>query len=199
MAERAGCLVEFGFRPRVGFEKFRRMILGPQLCVRAVALLATERQLDLTVAHQAICHLRHVRAADSIRGIDAAVTSQTRIRVVQLRTKIARRRQVLSRVDGLSDERRHVAELQVFFVAEVHEARLRRQLNGDALMTGPARRGRRQVVVLHASTVRDRSVAARAVGLQLQMDAVGEWRRACASTQHPGQHCDATYELQLPL
>jgi hypothetical protein len=35
-------------------------------------------------------------------------------------------------------------------------------------------------------------VAARAVRLQLQVDAVGEWRRACASTQHPGQNRDAT-------
>ena len=175
------------------------MIRRPQLCARAVALLATKRQLDFAVAHQAILHLRHVCAAHGLRRIDSAVTSQACIRAVQVRANIAGRRKVLARIDSLRDERRHVAELHVFFMAETREACLGRRGNGDAFMTRPAHRGRRQIVVLHASAMRDRGMAARAVGLQLQVDAMRERRRACACTQRPGQNCYAGCELQLPL
>ena len=142
------------------------MIRRPQFCARAVTLLTTERQFDLAVAHQAIRHLRHVCAAHGIRGIDTAVTSQACIRAVQVRAKIAGRRQVLSRIDGPRDERRHVAKLQVFFVAEMHEACLRRRRDGGAFMTRLTYRRQRQIVVLHASTMRNRDVTTGAVGLQ---------------------------------
>ena len=175
------------------------MIRGPQLCSSAMTLLATERQLDLTVAHQAIRHLRHVYAADGVRGIDAAMARETGIRAVQLRAKIARGREVLAHVDRLRDNRGHVAELQVFFMAEMRQARLRRRRNRDAFMTRLAYRRRRQIVVLNASAMRDRGMASGAVGLQLQMHAVGERRSVSACAQQTRQNGYAAYELQLPL
>ena len=87
------------------------MIRGPQFCSGAVTLLATERQLDLTVAHQAIRHLRQVCPAHGVRSIDAAVAGKASIRAVQLRAKIAGWRQILARVDSLRDDGRYVAEL----------------------------------------------------------------------------------------
>ena len=183
----------------MGFEKFRRVVGGPQPCARAVALLATERQFDLAVAHQAIRHLRHVRAAHGIGGIDPTVAGQACIRAVQVLAKIARRRQVLSRVDGPRDERRNVAELQVLFVVEMHGACLRRRPNRHALMTRPAHRGRRQVVILHPSAMRDRAMAARAIRLQFQVNAVRERRRAGAGTQYPCENRNTDFELQFAL
>lgn len=175
------------------------MIRGPQLRAGTVALLATERQLDLAVAHQAVRHLGHVCAADGIRGIDAAVASETCIRPVQLRANIAGGRQVLARVESPRDDGRSVAELQMLLVAEMHEKRLRRRRNGDALMTLLAHRGRRQIVVLNASTMRHRGVTARAVGLQLQVDAMRERRRASGCGQRNSQNRDSPCEIQLRL
>ena len=141
------------------------MIRRPQLCAGTVALLATERQLDLVVAHQAIRHLREICAADGIRGVDAAMAGETCIRAVQLRAKIPGGRKVLARVDSPRDDGRCVADLQMLLVAEMHQKRLRGRRNGDAFMTLPAHHGRRQIVVLNASATRDRGVTARAVGL----------------------------------
>ena len=175
------------------------MIRRAQFCAWAVTLLATERQLDFVVTHQASRHLRHVYAADGVRGIDAAMARETGIRAVQLRAKIARGREVLARVDRLRDNRGHVAELQVFFVAEMRETCLRGQRNGDAFMARLAYRGRRQIVVLNPSAMRDRGVATGAVRLQFQVDAMRERRCARACTQRPRQNRDGAYELQLAL
>jgi hypothetical protein len=169
------------------------MIGRTELCVGAVALLTTERKLDFAVAHQAIRHLRHVCAADGVRGIDTAMAGETCIRAIQLRAKIAWGRQVLSRVDGFRDEGRHVAEQQVFFVAEMREACLRRRRNRDAFVAWLAGWGQRQVVVLNASAMRDRGVATGALGLELQVDAVGERRRVSACAQGSGQNRYAAY------
>jgi hypothetical protein len=72
----------------------------------------------------------------------------------------------LARVDSPRDDGRCVAKLQMLLVAEMHQERLRRRWNGGALMTLPAHCGRRQIVVLNASAMRDRGVTTRAVGLQ---------------------------------
>jgi hypothetical protein len=175
------------------------MIRGPQLRAGTVALLATERQLDLAVAHQAVRHLGHVCAADGIRGINAAVAGKTRIRPVQLRANIAGGRQVLARVESSRNDGRCVAELQMLLVAEMHEKRLRRRRNRDALMTLPAHRRRRQIVVLNASAMCDRGMTARAVGLQFQVDAVGKRRRTPGRGERKSQNRDSPYELQLRL
>src|SRR5437762_8863795 len=97
------------------------MIGGPQLGVWAVAAFTTERQLDFVVTNQAIRHLRQVRAANRIRCFDAAVARQARVRSVQMPAYIACWRKILAAVDGLGDDGRDVAELQVLFVAEVRK------------------------------------------------------------------------------
>ena len=105
------------------------MVGRPQFRADAVALLATKRQLDFAVAHQAIGHLRHVHAADGVRRIHAAVTGDTRVCAVKLTANVTRGRKILTLVNGLRDYGRHVAELQMFFVAEVRQQRLGRRRN----------------------------------------------------------------------
>ena len=124
VADRARRLIELGVGSRVRFQKFRRMIGGPQLGAGAMTAFTTERQLDFSMTNQAVGHLRHVRPAHRIRCLDAAVARQAGVRSVQLRADVAGGREVLAAVDGLGDDGRDVAELQVLFVAEVRQQRL---------------------------------------------------------------------------
>lgn len=155
------------------------MVGRTQLGAGPVALLATEWQLDLVVADQAIGHLGQVGAAHGVRGVDAAVARQAWVRAVQVGPDVARRGEILAGVDGLGDDRRHVTHLQMFFVTEVREQSPGRRRNRDALMARLARRRRWQIVILDARAVGDRYMTARTVGLQLQVEAVRE-RRFCS-------------------
>ena len=87
----------------------------------------------------------------------------------------------------------------MFFMVEMRQARLRRRRNRDAFVTRLASRRRRQIVVLNASAMRDRGMASGAVGLQLQMHAVGERRSVSAWAQQTRQNRYAAYEFQLLL
>src|SRR5258708_8955090 len=80
VADRARRLVELGVGPRVRFQKFGRMVGGPQFGPGAMALLPAERQLDLVMPNQAIGHLGHVRAAHRFRRFDTAVARQAWVR-----------------------------------------------------------------------------------------------------------------------
>src|SRR5258706_4321554 len=90
---------------------------------------------------------------------------------------VARWRKVLAGVDGLGDQRRDVAKLQVLFVAEVRQQGLGWWRNRGILMAWLAHRGQRQIVIFGARAVRNGCVAVRAVRLQFQMEAMGKWRR----------------------
>ena len=140
VADRARRLIELGVGSRVRFQKFGRMIGGPQLGAGAMTAFTTERQLDFAMTNQAVGHLRHVRPAHRIRCLDAAVARQTRVGSVQMPANVAGWRKILAAVDGLGDDGRDVAELQVLFVAEMREPRLRRRGNRCVLVAWLAHR-----------------------------------------------------------
>jgi hypothetical protein len=82
VADRASRVIEWGVGKRMGLQKLRRMVSRPQFGVRAVARLATERQLDLAVANLAIGHLRQVGADYGVSGVNAAVAGEAGVRAV---------------------------------------------------------------------------------------------------------------------
>ncbi len=176
VADRACRLVELGVGTRVGFQKLRGMIGRPQFGIGPMALLATEGQLDLAVADQAIGHLRQVGTAHGVGRLDTAMAGEAEVRAVQLSTQVARLGKVLAAIDGFGDYGRDVPKLQVLFVAEMRQTRLGRWRNRHTLVTRLTCLRRWQIVVFDARTVRHRGMAACAVRLQFQMDAMREGR-----------------------
>jgi hypothetical protein len=87
----------------MGLQKLRRMVRRPQFGAGAVALLATERQLDLAVANQTIGHLRQVGAAHGVGSVNAAMAGEAGVGAVQLGAPVARLGKVLAAIDGLGD------------------------------------------------------------------------------------------------
>jgi hypothetical protein len=189
VTDRAARFVELGVRAAVRFEKFRRVIGGPQFCAGAMALLTTEGQLDLVVAHQAIGHLRHLGARDGFGCFSPSVAGQARVGAVEMLSNVAGRREVLAGVDGLRNDRRNIAELQVPFVAEIHKQRLRRCGDVGARVAGFAGRRGRQIVVLDLRALRNCRVTACTIRLQLQMQLMRE--RAIGSQRGNRENKDA--------
>jgi len=152
------------------------MVCWPEFRPGAVALLATKGQFDLVVAHQTISHLRKIRAAHRVGRLDASMTREAGVGAVQVLANVAGGRKILPAIDRLRNDRRDVAKLQMFLMAEMREQRLGRLRNRDALMAWLANRRRRQVVVLRPRAVRDGCMSTCAVRFQLQMRAVGKRR-----------------------
>ena len=91
----------------VGVVELRYMIGRLEISGLGVALLATERNFDLVVAHEAVRHLGHVGVTNLHRRIDPPVTCQARIRRrVQVRPNIIRIAEVRLLVDRRRDHRR---------------------------------------------------------------------------------------------
>ena len=174
------------------------MIGWAQFGVGPVALLATEWQLDLAMADESIGHLGHVGAAYGVRRVDAVMAGEAGVRAVQLRAQIARLGKVLAAIDGLRDQGRDVPELQVLFMAEMRQPCLGRCRNRYGLVARLAHLRGRQIVVFHARAVRHRNVAACAVRLQLQMNAMRERRGRCREAR-PGNNADSAGAFQWPL
>src|SRR5438445_7263447 len=101
VAHRARRLIELCGGTAMRFEKIRRVVCGPELRPGAVAELATKRQLDLAVAHQAVRHLGHVCTAHRIRCVDAAMAGQACVRAVELPPNVTCCSKVLAGIDGL--------------------------------------------------------------------------------------------------
>lgn len=122
----------------------RRLETGP---FRIVAFGATERRVDLAVTNQTVSHLRHIGRGDMVRGIDATMACQARIRRVQMSTNVIRIGQIRFLIDCRRDHRRDVSELQVLRVAELRKRRSAWISNVPARVARFARRGGREQVV----------------------------------------------------
>jgi hypothetical protein len=84
-----------------------------------VALLTTERVVDLVMAHQTICHLRHVGFGHRIRISQPSVASLTRIRGVQMPTDVAGRLQIVVFVNRCGNHLSYIAHSKVLLMAEM--------------------------------------------------------------------------------
>src|SRR5947199_4007800 len=62
-----------------------------EVSVGCVALLATERVVDLVVAYQAIRHFRHVRGGNLVALRQTAMTRLARVRGVEMAADVAGR------------------------------------------------------------------------------------------------------------
>ena len=140
MADRAGGLVELRIGTRVRFQKLLRMICRPEFRPGAVALLAAKGQLNFVVAYQAVGHLRKIRAAHRFGCVNAPMTGEARVGVVQVLANVPGSRKILPAIDRLGNHWRDIAEQQMFLVAEMDEQRLGRLGNRDILMARAANR-----------------------------------------------------------
>ena len=136
MARRAGWLVERLLPPVVNVDIVRRVRGGLQLRGFRVARRATERGIDLVVAHQAIRHLRKVLAAHLFGFGQAAMTGHAGVLVA---AKMPRgilgagkglgRREVRLLLNRRHEQRRQVPKFKVELMIEVCDKRRRGRLD----------------------------------------------------------------------
>jgi hypothetical protein len=124
MTNRAGLQIQSRFFVGMRIQKTRHMICRLQLRSLGMAELATVRQIDLVVTHQAIRHLRHIGPAHRVRFLEAPMASQTRVRGIQKRPDLRPvQAQISSLIHSRGNHRRNVRELQMFSVTEFLEGR----------------------------------------------------------------------------
>lgn len=121
------------------------VICGLQSGILYVALPATKWRVDLVMANQTISHPRECGIRYALRLVQSAVAGHAKIASVEMAASVTRVGQISLRVDGASDDRGCIAELDVELMIEsVYKRRPRRlydeliELGGTALRSGVA-------------------------------------------------------------
>lgn len=127
MTHRTRGLIEAEVFVGVGVEEIGGVIGRLELRGGFMAQGAAIGRLDAVVADQAVRHARHVRVAGLSRFAQTPVARFARVHGVQVLPDVARRRKIGAAIDRAGDDRRHVPELQVRFVAE----RLQRRFSAE--------------------------------------------------------------------
>ena len=125
---------------------------------------------------------------DGLGGLNSSMAGKTGIGGVQMLPDFIETRKVLAAIDGSGNDRRDVSELQMFFVAEVSDQRLRRRRDWNILVARLAGRRRREIIVVHPSAVFHPRVALGACEFELEVQPVRE-RTRLRSCQAGQQHC----------
>lgn len=171
---------------------------GLKLSVLGVAVFATERRLDLAMAHQAIRHPGHVGWADLIRFLQAAMAGFAGVVRVQVGADAAGRLEIRLVVDGLCQERRHVAHLQVQSMAELDDADRLRWRNHRIVVAIEAHLTRGQQVVLDTGTAGRRGMAGEALQFECQVDTMRKRRSPTGGAGPQQQKKDSSQALIYP-
>jgi len=116
--------------------------------------LATERNVNLVMTNQAISHTRKIRLAHLCRFFQTPMAGLTSILSIEESAFIARRREILLRINSPSNYWSHIAHFQMLLMAKLRQRRRPRSLdsNGPGSMTTPANRLGREQIILNTST-----------------------------------------------
>lgn len=141
-----------------------------------MALLTTERVVDLGVAHQAVGHTRKMRGCRESGFFDAAVARLASIVCIEMPASVAGAAQVTAVIDRGGNQRRDVPELEMELMVETVGTRLGcdcaesggvNGCGGAALMTYGTFFLRRQQAVRRCLAVFGRTMAVHARGARL--------------------------------
>ena len=94
------------------------MIRRPQIDPFEMALLTTERIVDLGMAHQAVGHARKMRGCREAGFFDAAMARLAGIVRIEMLARVAGLAQVAAVIDRGGNEGRHVSELEMELMVE---------------------------------------------------------------------------------
>lgn len=100
------------------------MVGRPEIDPFEMALLTTERIVDLGMAHQAVGHARKMRGCGEVGFLDTAVTRLAGIVRIELLASVAGLAQVAAVIDRGGNEGRHVSELEMELMVETVGTRL---------------------------------------------------------------------------
>ena len=114
--------VEVQLAGTVGIREMFDMAGGLERCVLRVTVLATERRIDLSVADQAVGHLRQCRAGHLVGFFEAAMAGLAGVSGIEVAADVAGRLKVGLVINRRRDERRGAPHLQVQGMAELREA-----------------------------------------------------------------------------
>lgn len=171
VTDRATGLIEVHFPRAVGRHKSFDVTGRLEVNAADVALVTTERIIDLVVADDTIRHPRHICRRDVIAFSKTAMACLTGSDgSFELVANIAGRLKVIAIVDGRRDHRRQIAHFQMLLVAEMSHPGGRRTTDRCRRMASQTDLGVRKQVVARLCASSRRDMAVRAFELLLEMD-----------------------------
>ena len=162
---------------RVRIKKIGRVERRLQCLIVPMTRFATERRIDLVVAHQAIGHLRKVRLLRNRSGsLYAAMARRARIGRVQMGSPLGPVTKIRLALNRRGNQRRNVSKLRVKRMIELHQSH-RPRLFDDRFMTGEARFFRRQQIVFQLVAAGSLGMTGDTLRFQLRVQCMREIRR----------------------
>ena len=176
VADRATRFIKVHLAGTVGRDESFYVTGRFEVIVLGVALLATERVVDLVVADDAVRHFRHVERRNLGAVRHSAMAGIAGVVRVEVLSDIARRLEIGFLVDRLGDHRCDVAHLEMLLVAEMSHPGGWRIRNLPRLVARPAGFLFGQQIVRRSGAGGSRRVARAAARFQFQVELMRKGR-----------------------